>query len=834
VLPTSRTSTSDGPAATRLHSNFAVTLAGNAVFAASQWAVLSLIAKLGGGRMLGEYALAVAIVSPIALFSHLNLRAVVATDIEGRHTFGDYLAVRLGTTVLAMAAILGIALAARYPWELAAAIGGIGVVLSLDNLSDICYGVMQRRERMDQVALSTAARGLLSAAGVALALVLTGSLLAAVCAQMVARLAVLAAYDGPRGAVGESLARTGLAVQATIARTALPLGAVMMLVSLSGNLPRYAIARRLGTLELAVFAAVTSFQTVGSTVINALGQAATPRLARYFSSGESRRFLRLTAQLAGVAVLLGAAGVLTAWLVGRWALAVLYRAEYAAYSGLLISAMAAAVLAYAAGALGYAITGARAFAAQAPLFALVAAASGLASWLLVPRMGLQGAILALAIAWTVQIAGELAILRGALRGRTAGKTPLPYGRGSELSRAQRAPRKGAVSSRVARLLLAALVFSLPFEKAVEFPGLGTISRVLGMAAFAAGAVAVARRGRLRPPNAALLLAAGFVAWSGLTFFWSLAPQATAARFLTLVQLLGMFWLVWELGIDAAARLLLMRAYLAGAAVSSLWTILRAALNLQTNYRRFATAGFDPNDLGVTLALALPVALYLSHRARGLEAVLARMAAALAITAILLTASRTALIAAGVSFVFALLTWREARLAQRAGSLALVALLILGALRLAPSASRRRLATLPAEVAHGTFHDRTRLWKTSLKLLRHRWPAGVGAAAFPEAVVPWLGRSPNPALPYTAHDTFLSVLVETGAPGFLLFATLVGTLALYAWMLAPAARALWFTMLAVWVAGVSTLSWETRKPAWLMFALIAAAWARAWDARESES
>ena len=85
----SRVSTSAADPAAPLRGNFAVTFAGNALFAASQWAVLSLIAKLGGGRMLGEYALAVAIVSPIALFSHLNLRAVLATDIEGRHSFGD-------------------------------------------------------------------------------------------------------------------------------------------------------------------------------------------------------------------------------------------------------------------------------------------------------------------------------------------------------------------------------------------------------------------------------------------------------------------------------------------------------------------------------------------------------------------------------------------------------------------------------------------------------------------------------------------------------------------------------------------------------------------------
>ena len=394
------------------------------------------------------------------------------------------------------------------------------------------------------------------------------------------------------------------------------------------------------------------------------------------------------------------------------------------------------------------------------------------------------------------------------------------------------PASGSRLEDLGRALLCALVFSLPFEKAFEFPGLGTIARVLGLAAFAAGMAAVARRGRLRVPNAALALAAAFVLWSGLTYFWSMAPQATAARWVTLAQLFGMFWLVWELCPADAARRLLMRAYVAGAAVSSVWTMLRAAHNQQTYYHRFATAGFDPNDLGVTLALALPMALYLSHRARALEAALVRAAAALALVAILLTASRTALVAAALSFAFPLITWRAARLGQRVSSLALLALLIAGTLKLAPSASRQRLATLPNEVAYGTFHDRTRIWKTGLKLLKHNWPGGVGVAAFPEAVVPWLGRSPIPAQPFTAHNTFLSVLVETGLPGGLLFGALLATLALYAWMLAPSARALWFTSLAVWTAGVFTLSWESRKPTWLMFALIMTAWAHAWHEPEN--
>lgn len=364
--------------------------------------------------MLGEYALAVAVASPVALFSHLNLRAVLATDAARRHPFGDYMAVRLATTALALAAIAGIVLFSGYAPRIAWTVIAAGVVLSLDNVSDICYGALQRRERMDQVARSTVARGAFAAAAVALALWLTHDLLAAIIAQALARAAVLLTYDLRTASTGESWDRSAFAVQAAIARTALPLGVVMMLVSLSANLPRYAIERRLGTLELGAFAAVASFQTVGSTVINALGQAATPRLARYFETGDVRRFRTLAARLTALACLLGAAGVLAAWAFGRFLLGALYRPDYAPYSGVLVAAMAAAVLTYVGGVLGYIITSARAFVSQAPLFALVAAAAGGASWLLVPRFGLYGAVLALAIAWTVQIAGELLILRAAL------------------------------------------------------------------------------------------------------------------------------------------------------------------------------------------------------------------------------------------------------------------------------------------------------------------------------------------------------------------------------------------------------------------------------------
>ncbi len=413
-LPASRPT--DPPDSLSLRSNFAWTFAGNVLLSASQWAVLSLIAKLGDREMLGRYALAVAVATPVVMLSHLNLRAVLATDTEYRHSFGDYLAVRLRASAIGLAAIAALAfVSGRGSWTVAAVIFLVGVSLSAETVSDIYYGAMQRRERLDLVARSMIFRGGVSVAALGAVLWATRDLVFSVAALALVRIAVLVAYDLPRGTAGETLPATAPQARREILSAALPLGVVLMLASLNANLPRYAIEYHLGTAELGAFAAVASFITVGRTVMNALGQTATPRLARSFSQRERKQFGRLAAGLAGIALALGVAGVLCAVLIGTFVLAVVFRPEYAAHNSLLIAVMFAAIPMYIAIAIGYLLTSTRAFSAQMPLLAVATGTCALASWLLVPRMGLAGAAAALAIAAVAQTIGGLWILRQRLR-----------------------------------------------------------------------------------------------------------------------------------------------------------------------------------------------------------------------------------------------------------------------------------------------------------------------------------------------------------------------------------------------------------------------------------
>src|SRR5262249_54955675 len=160
----------------------------NAVYAAGQWAILSLLAKVGGGEMLGQYAYAIAVTAPVAMLVHLNLRAVIATDVAQKHAFRDYLSVRLWTTAAGAVAIAPLALALARTQEMAIVIFAAGMAQSIENVSDAFYGALQRHERMDRIALSMMGRAVLSVAALGVTLRLMHNLIAAVIALALARL----------------------------------------------------------------------------------------------------------------------------------------------------------------------------------------------------------------------------------------------------------------------------------------------------------------------------------------------------------------------------------------------------------------------------------------------------------------------------------------------------------------------------------------------------------------------------------------------------------------------------------------------------------------------
>lgn len=408
-----------------LTANVGWTLAGNVTYAACQWAILVLIARLATEEAVGRLALASAVTTPVFLLTGLQLRGSVATDAAGRFRFRDYFGVRVAGVLAGLLGTGAVVAAAGFSAETRAVVLAVAVVRAIEGIADIHYAFLQQQERMRPIARSLMMRGILDVVIVGAVLWAGGGLAVAVLAFAASSVAVLFGYDvrAPSALLRSSdqgrLPRFHAPTARRIVLTSLPLGLVMLAVSLRTYIPRFFVERSAGTAELGVFAALSSLTVAGTLVVSALGQSAVPRLARHFHRDELAAFRRLVRRLVLVGVALGGAGVIVAAAAGRPLLGIVFGSSYAARADLLVWLMGAGLAAYASSFLGYALTAARLFAVQLPLFTATTLACAAGCWWLVPAHGLVGAACAWGASLLLEVVAAVAVLEVALRRRAA-------------------------------------------------------------------------------------------------------------------------------------------------------------------------------------------------------------------------------------------------------------------------------------------------------------------------------------------------------------------------------------------------------------------------------
>lgn len=410
-----------------LRRNFSWTFIGNLIYSGCQWGMLVVLAKLGNPEMVGTFTLGLAVTAPVMMFSNLQLRDIQTTDAKNHYLFNDYLGLRLITTGLALPIILWITLATGYKGETAIVIILIGFAKGLESISDVFYGLLQKHEKMDRMAVSVMMKGPLSLLMLSIGTYISGSIVWGVVGLVIAWACILLIWDIPsyrwlinkftsEGEIPDSLEgktakpRWQLGTIRKLIWLSLPLGLVMMLISLNANIPRYFLEHSLGKKELGVFAALAYLIVAGNMVVSALGSAARPRLAKYYAGGNVSAYQKLLFQLVAIACLLGLSGILVAWVAGGQILTIVYQPEYAKYTELLIWLMVTAGIGYVSSFLGEGMTAARYFRTQIPLFIIVTSTSAIASCWFIPRNGLKGAAIALMIAEIVRTIFTLGVI----------------------------------------------------------------------------------------------------------------------------------------------------------------------------------------------------------------------------------------------------------------------------------------------------------------------------------------------------------------------------------------------------------------------------------------
>ncbi len=421
-------------AAKSLKENVSWTFAGNVVFAVARWATLAIIAKLGDSAMVGQYGFAGAICMPVVVFFQFGLRILQTTDAKRQFQFQHYLAFRLVTTGASLLVIGTLIWLGGYAWDSCLLIALIALAYSMESIGETFLGLYQQSERMDFAAKSKGVHAVLLIVLPAVGLYATQSVLGAALGLAVAVALKVVLYDLP---TASKLLRSELCALQSPASTlqcgrhpllprfhlhsfrsllwlGLPLAAVMMVLSLSQHVPRYFIEHRLQDRDLGHFVAMASLAIAQTIVANAIGAAATPRMARLYANGNLRGFGKLIAKMLGLVGAIGIGGLLVAWVAGRELLTILFTEEYAKDLDVFLVLMATGAVMCLGTILGNGVSSMRRFRIQLAINCVKLGVVTTGCYYAVGLYGLLGAAWALLAAEVISIICYGAIILSAL------------------------------------------------------------------------------------------------------------------------------------------------------------------------------------------------------------------------------------------------------------------------------------------------------------------------------------------------------------------------------------------------------------------------------------
>ncbi len=375
--------------------------------------------------------------------------------------------------------------------------------------------------------------------------------------------------------------------------------------------------------------------------------------------------------------------------------------------------------------------------------------------------------------------------------------------------------------RLAFLCLLTVVAVLPVENVFVIPGIGSLSRFAGILLIASAVPAFLGRGfvSIRSLPITVFLLALYVLWALASLMWSIEPSTTMGYVFTFVQLLILLVVIWQLCVSDKERFAVQQAYVIGCVVAVGDGVRNFVMGNEAVYQRFAVSNTDPNDYALILALGIPMAWDLFANRRGPMRILNLLYVPLALLALVLSGSRGGALAAAVGLlVFPLGFFALDRFGKRLILAGLTAVVLAvpffwGSIASTIGSSIERIATVGEEISSGTLNDRAVIWDIGMEAFGATPLTGVGGGAFPAAI------EKSSGLRELAHNTFISVAVEMGAVGFLLFVTilvvqLVPLLRSYGPKTMPG-----LVLLMTWLLGVTPLTWEIRKPTWLVIALL---------------
>gem|GEM_PF-3343665 len=388
-----------------LKNNLFYMLVGNGAFAFAQWLQLSLIAKYCSLETLGLFTLTLGVISPIYLFFGLQLRTLIVTNIRPEVSFNVYLKLRIYTSILAFLFTLLLALVISdfsiLPFFILLSFQKI-----LEGFSELFNSIQQHKERMDILARSMLLKAAAIIFSILLGLLVFNSLFIAFFFIILIYISIIYFNDYK---VYRKDATTGISfgvsrkVLLSVGRTALPLGIVLLVVSLNANISKYFIEYFAGTGIQAIYSSITYILVIGLFVVDSLGQTFVPRISKYYFNKNYPSFIKIVCVFLLSSITIGLSLFLLSFFFGSEILQLLFNSKIASYNIFFTKYMLVSLLVFVASSLGFTLTAMGEFKIQPYINIFILLLNVVLSFFLIKYFLLDGIIIVLGICFFTQI-----------------------------------------------------------------------------------------------------------------------------------------------------------------------------------------------------------------------------------------------------------------------------------------------------------------------------------------------------------------------------------------------------------------------------------------------
>jgi O-antigen/teichoic acid export membrane protein len=391
-------------------------VAGNVLYGLYQWLLIALIIKAWGSEYVGYFAYGLAISAPVFMFSNLNLRTVLAIDVNEDYDFGSYFGLRLIMSLIAGMSVYLFCLTAGIRNEELLIISFVVALKLVESFSDISFGALQQQRHLKDIGSSMAIKSIGSSVIVFSLFSMHSPVWFVLLMVMVFWILVLVLFDLKNVIKTKyELANINKTYKdlfafllsgknrISLVKHTASLGFVSMLISLDANIPRYIVKRLHGVDELGIYAGIGFIIILGNNVVISYCQSIVSKLARHREDNQKNEYFATIFKTIKLILVLCIVGAIAAKSFGGSILNLVYSHEYAEQSNLFALLVLGAGFGYSALVFHYAGMASRRFLIQVVVFSSSIAVTFVLSILFSRQWGVNGIAAARAVGYLIQL-----------------------------------------------------------------------------------------------------------------------------------------------------------------------------------------------------------------------------------------------------------------------------------------------------------------------------------------------------------------------------------------------------------------------------------------------